>query len=222
MPGFLKRLFSRRPPQQLVLEVGPHSPSRRVPKNDHSWPLIAVLLLGVTPMAASQADSGPDSEEYAIYSLVLNQLRMIDDSYVVINDHTIDDRKPFTPIKQRLQSASRQMRGGIPRQIRTDFETKNQIRYRLENHFKLKVKVVFLSQTEIDRLVLPEWIDFLKKYPAHGLIELSRVGFNARRDRALVYTGSQGGPKSGAGFLILLSKTNGNWVIDQKIFAWVS
>lgn len=81
---------------------------------------------------------------------------------------------------------------------------------------------VFLSQAEIERLVSREWIDFLKKYPAHGLIELSRVGFNARRDRALVYTGSQGGPKSGAAFLILLSKTNGNWVIDQKIIVWLS
>lgn len=184
--------------------------------------LVAVLLLAAGPMAASQPDSGPDSEEYAIYSLVLNELKMIDESYVVINDHTIDDRKPFAPRKQRLQSANRQMRGGIPLQIRNDFETKNQNRYRLEDRFNLKVKTIFLSQAEIDKLVIPEWIDFLEKYPEHGLIELSRVGFNARRDRALVYAGNQGGPKSGSGFWILLSKTNGNWVIDQKIFAWLS
>ena len=54
--------------------------------------LVAVLLLAATPMAASQLDSGLDSEEYAIYSLVLNELKMIDESYVVINDHTSADR----------------------------------------------------------------------------------------------------------------------------------
>ena len=184
--------------------------------------LIAVLLLAASPMAASQPGSEPDSEEYAIYSLVLNELKMINESYIVVNDHTIADRKPFTPIKERLQSANRQVRGGLPQQIRNDFETKNQNRYRLEDRFDLSVKKVFLSQAEIDKLVLPEWIDFLKKYPAHGLIELSRVGFNASRDRALVYVGSQGGPKSGAGFMVLLSKKSGHWVIDQKVFAWLS
>ena len=184
--------------------------------------LVAGLLLAASTMAASQPRSGPDSEEYEIYSLVLNELKMIDESYVVINDHTIADRRPFTPIKQRLHSANKQMRGGIPLQLQNDFAAKNRDRYALEDRFNLGVKTIFLSQAQIDKLVLPEWVEFLKKYPGHGLIEVSRVGFNARRDRALVYAGSQGGPKSGAGFLILLSKTNGKWVIDQKIFAWLS
>jgi hypothetical protein len=37
MREFLKKLFSRRPPQQLGLEVGPHSASARVRDNDYSW-----------------------------------------------------------------------------------------------------------------------------------------------------------------------------------------
>ena len=38
MADFLKKLFSRRPPQQLGLEVGPRSASARVPnEHDRSW-----------------------------------------------------------------------------------------------------------------------------------------------------------------------------------------
>lgn len=180
--------------------------------------LVAVLLLAAGQMAASQPGhvdpDGPDADEYAIYSLLLNQLHPAD-SYVVINDHTTV--KPFTRTKRKFQFA-----GGLPREIRADFETKNQKRYPLEDQFNLKVKTIFLSQEEIDKLALPEWVEFIKKYPRHGVIEFSRAGFNARRDRALVYTSNQGGPKSGAGFYVLLSKRNGNWQIDQKIFAWLS
>lgn len=37
MREFLKKLFSRTPPQQLGLEMGRGSPSPRVPKDDYSW-----------------------------------------------------------------------------------------------------------------------------------------------------------------------------------------
>ena len=183
---------------------------------------VAVALVA-TPIAAGQPDSGPDYEEYAIYSVVINDLKMIDEDYILINDHTTVDKKPFTPTKKRLYWANKEMRGGIPAQLQNDFETKNRSRYRLDDHFNINVKKIFLSQAEIDKLVSGgDWIDFLKKYPGHGIIEFSRVGFNARRDRAFVYAGSQGGPKSGAGFYLLLSKTGGHWVVDQKIFAWLS
>lgn len=85
-------------------------------------------------MAASQPGSGPDADEYAIYSLLLNQLHATDESYVVINDHTVADAKPFTrTTKRKLQLASTQMRGGLPQQLRADFETKNQNRYQLKS-----------------------------------------------------------------------------------------
>src|SRR5688572_22038470 len=37
MREFLKKLFSRTPPQQLGLQVGQGSPSPRVPTDDYSW-----------------------------------------------------------------------------------------------------------------------------------------------------------------------------------------
>jgi hypothetical protein len=61
-----------------------------------------------------------------------------------------------------------------------------------------------------------------KKYPGHGVMEFSRVGFDAKKDQALVYAGIQGGPKSGAGFLILLSKRTNRWTLERKVFVWLS
>src|SRR5262245_16871628 len=156
----------------------------------------AVLLLGNSSVQATQRSPGPASDEYAIYTTVLNALFVTDESYVVINDHTTT--KPIIPIKRTLRSASSQMRGGLSQQLQSDFETKNQVRYALEDRFNLSVKTILLNQSEIDRLIgNGDWIEFLKTYPGHGVIEFSRVGFNAIGDRALVYAGSQGGPKSG-------------------------
>lgn len=56
--------------------------------------LVSVLLLTAAPTAAGPPDSGPDSEEYAIYALILNDLKMIDEDYILINDRTTTDKKP--------------------------------------------------------------------------------------------------------------------------------
>ena len=46
MRELLERLFSRRPPQQLGLEIGPHSASRRVPADDdYSWLIPPISLV---------------------------------------------------------------------------------------------------------------------------------------------------------------------------------
>lgn len=183
--------------------------------------LATIFVLAHIAVAPAQSQPTPRADEYAIYTVVLNEMFVHDDSYVLINDRT--STKAILPIKQTLRSGARQMRAGLSIQLQNDFATNNQARYRIEKRFDLPVKTILLDQAEIDRLIgNGEWIEFLKTYPGHGVIEFSRVGFNLRKDQALVYAASQGGPKSGSGFLILLSKRNNGWVIDQKVFVWLS
>jgi hypothetical protein len=49
MREFLKKLFSRKPPQQLGLEVGPHRGSVRVRNNDYSWMIPPISLVAPDP-----------------------------------------------------------------------------------------------------------------------------------------------------------------------------
>ena len=49
MREFLKKLFSRKPPQQLGLEVGPRSASARVPRDDYSWLEPPISLVDPAP-----------------------------------------------------------------------------------------------------------------------------------------------------------------------------
>ena len=49
MREFLKKLFSRRPPQQLHLEVGPRSASARVQDDDYSWLEPPISLVDPAP-----------------------------------------------------------------------------------------------------------------------------------------------------------------------------
>jgi hypothetical protein len=180
----------------------------------------AILLLIASPPFQGQTSSVLGSEEYAIYTVVLNELYVRGESYLVLTDHTTI--KPLVPITRTLRLAAKQIRGGISPELRNDFEMKNGVRYPLEDRFNLGIRTILIGQAELDRLIGDEWIEFLKKYPAHSAIEFSRVGFNTRADRALVYAGNPGGPKSGSGFLIVLSKRNNNWTIDQKVFVWLS
>ena len=67
------------------------------------------------------------------------------------------------------------------------------------------------------------WDVFYNRYPrAPGITTLSRVGFNATLDQALVYIGTQSNWLVGAGYYILLKKVGGAWSIDQKVMIWVS
>ncbi len=67
------------------------------------------------------------------------------------------------------------------------------------------------------------WEIFYNHYPhAPGITSLSRVGFNATFDQALVYIGTQSNWLAGAGYYILLKKTDGLWSIDQQVTAWIS
>jgi hypothetical protein len=83
-----------------------------------------------------------------------------------------------------------------------------------------------LSQTARNQIFSQNqsgWDIFYGRYPqAPGITTFSKVGFNAKRDQALVYMGTQSNWTVGTGYYLLLKKVNGTWSIDQQVMIWVS
>ncbi len=56
-----------------------------------------------------------------------------------------------------------------------------------------------------------------KNSGTRGTVSFSRVGFNATRDRAVVYAAYVEGWQSGTGYCIVLAKQDGLWSVENRI-----
>jgi hypothetical protein len=106
-----------------------------------------------------------------------------------------------------------------------DFVSKNEQSCPLKNRFDVGALVVLISEKE-ERGISESmygWLEFYVRYPfSHGLTELSRVGFNAGMDQALVYVANSKGGLWGAGHYVLLIKEEGRWIVQDKALLWIS
>lgn len=93
-----------------------------------------------------------------------------------------------------------------------------------EDNFDLGVPVVFISQDDLDKLLDDVyWTDFHTQFPeAGGFFELSRPGYNADGDQALVYLSYSVGSLAANGTLYLLSYENGVWQVVGEAMLWIS
>ena len=67
------------------------------------------------------------------------------------------------------------------------------------------------------------WPAYYKQYPgSQGVLEFSRVGFNADGTQALFYYGNTCGGLCGGGGYVVMKKRSGRWVIGKEIEMWVS
>jgi hypothetical protein len=79
------------------------------------------------------------------------------------------------------------------------------------------------SYTQIFEGSVDGWSHFYSLYPeAGGIVDLSRVGFDAALGQALVYGGVECGGLCGEGNVYLVSKANGAWVVAQQAPLWIS
>ena len=163
------------------------------------------------------------ADEYAVYSVLLTDMYADRRSLILIKAQTSTDMLKQSELRSLLLSMDRRLLGGVPQDLVDDFLEKNRHVSVIRNCLDLKKDYSLLSPEEVTRLVPHgDWTPFLANYPWNGLVSLSNVGFNNKMDLALVYTGSQGGGKSGAGFFVVLVKKGANWVIRNKGNVWVS
>jgi hypothetical protein len=186
--------------------------------------LVAISLLLLVGCEEKAQQVGGEAEEYAVYSALINQEYAGPDiERIVIRDHTGVSAHPS--LQEELARVSKQMRDGPDSAMVADFSTKNAQEHPLTNSFQAKVPCVLISQQELEAIFRGRggWDEFYKWYPkSQGEMTLSRVGFNAKRDRALVYVGNQSHWLAGAGYYALLEKENGVWRVRDKVLVWVS
>jgi len=198
-------------------------------------PLLAGALHGCQRSKPRATGADARDPEYAIYSLLIDNAQSIFQTgclrpgyeIVVIEDRT--NRSALDVLagegkSERDQYVRKNLPGLSPQTIDA-FVARNRRRYPLRNLFTARVKCVLISEAEM-RAIFDRgkwWPEFYRKYPkSQGILTLSRVGFNAAKDQALVCVGDQSEGRAGAGYGILLARRKGAWGIQSKVMLWIS
>ncbi|MBU7018871.1 MAG: hypothetical protein HXS44_15285 [Theionarchaea archaeon] len=106
-----------------------------------------------------------------------------------------------------------------------DFESRNEASFPLGDFFNVSMQIVLLNDEEMLNIFEEGegWDDFYDMYPsAQGIMNLSRVGFNADMTQAFLYAGNQTHWLSGAGYYVLLVKKDDVWIVEQEAMIWIS
>jgi hypothetical protein len=170
-----------------------------------------------------------DPEEYAVYCALLNAQYPADklQPLVIVTETESKPTRPF------IGHAAGWMWTGAKwpeteTETKSDFDAKFAMSSLLERRFdNLKIPYVRLTSEKLRAIFANDadateyrsaWPRFYKQYPgAPGIISLSRVGFNSKKDQALVYVGTQSGLLGGSRDVFLLSKNNKTWEIQRDV-----
>jgi len=175
-----------------------------------------------TPTPVPQATA----VDYAVYKALIET--MITDpkvAMVVIQDHTISSLNPVVSNDKVFESIQKDL-PGLDQAMRDNYLALNAQSTLLEDRFNLKVPVTLLSQADFDSFFGKNgkgWDNFYFQYPkSQGVLTLSRVGFNAQADKALVCTSTQVYTMAAAGYAVVLSLENGVWKVMNQVTLWTS
>lgn len=168
-----------------------------------------------------------EAEEYAVYDALIEQKYLRDkNELIVIYDRTSAYKLGFDEsFDKTIQFVRSRIPDNLEQELIDDFINKNLQSHTLKDNFNLKVPHVLDSKEEKNNVSEKgnSWGHFYRKYPnAHGVVSLSRVGFNRTLDRALVCDGNGRGPLNGDGSYILLIKKAGVWTIEHEVGVWIS
>ena len=166
------------------------------------------------------------AKEYAVYdallqSGVLGGAKKTD--LFVIGDKTsvrISDLLDADQLARIAKAAHRR----LDRRLVQDFIDKNGKEYQLERRFRVRREYVLVSDEEVRKLRSGEEREefYIRSRNPVGKVCLSRMGFNSRRDEALMHVDNIRGELNASGFLALLKKEFWKWRVEWKVGAWVS
>jgi len=183
-----------------------------------------IFIAGCTGSKA--APTSAIAEEYAVYKAVIESLYLTEGvELIVIENRTAIGVSSSESLDSTVKYIQEAFGDAIELETLDDYIAKNRRSHRLEGGFSLDVPYVLLSEAELAEIFEQGggWNQFYKLYPnSQGIMTLSRVGFNARMDQALVYIGNQADYLAGRGYYVLLKKKGGIWTIDRMIVAWIS
>jgi heat shock protein HslJ len=173
------------------------------------------------PSTVSTNPTQAEAEEYAVYGAVIRE-RFVTAKMIVITDHTSagmpDD------LQQTIDSLSTNLPSCQSETLQS-FKKNNEQSATLKQELNLPQPYVFINEEALDQIFASNdgWDRFYELYPgAQGEMTLSRVGFNAAFDQALLYLGNQWHWVAGEGHYLLCTKTDGHWSVSEDAMLWVS
>lgn len=147
-------------------------------------------------------------QDYAVYSALLNghpdQVKLM-----VIRGIT----KAYGGTRLLPEDYSR-FSVNVSKETFADFIARNERPLRLDRRFHLNAGYVLLSEDEIKSFSL-NWQRFDEKYPGalHRVVSLSNIGYNEKRNEAMVLTGYICGPRCCGSSYVFLTKERDGWRI---------
>lgn len=186
----------------------------------------AVVACSVGVKAPAPCETGVAANEYAVYSAAIEEFRKgHNGNSVVIYNRTEDVSGPESVTSGRM----RRCEAFVPEteeSVAASFGERNRQPLELTRSFTLKGDYVLASDADLktipdDRMRLE---GLAAKYPdAFGVVGISRVGFNAEMNKAVVYI-SRGycGLGCGEGACMVLVKEDCNWKVKDKGSVWMS
>jgi hypothetical protein len=189
--------------------------------------LVAALLLAACGGTVAPPTPAPTpdiaAEEAAVYAAAIQvYLGGVPDPLVLADQTAMDIGQDITAT---LDYVTQQLTGTTPATL-ANFRARNDRPQPLPPDMGLPFRYVLLTATEQQSYFQPNaggWDAFYQRYPnAQGIMSLSRVGFNAAMDQALVYVGNQSNYLAGAGVYYLLAKEDGTWQVVGEVMVWIS
>ncbi len=184
---------------------------------------LCLLAVEATPCKTSSQIHDAVADEYSVYAAAL-------DKYVGSGSY-VAAATTFVPVREkeldRALSFPIDDADHLSRALIEDFKSRNRHSQPLAQHFPEGIHVVFLSEIEHKSLFASSieegWDNFYRKYPgASGITYLSRVGFNQKRDTALIYVSNVRNGEVGGGAYLLLTKSNGKWSVISRTRGWIT
>lgn len=109
-----------------------------------------------------------------------------------------------------------------------DFILKNKFSIKIKDDFYTQKNIVILKEQEIKEtfkdFIYIGWKNFYKKFgeETQGLLTLSRIGYNDKKNRAMIYYSNQSNSTNGTGYIMILEKINSKWKICSSTMVWIS
>ncbi len=169
-------------------------------------------------------------EEYAVYAAFINEGFYLTGSrysqdeiqLIVIIDHTYGC-EPDEELKEVLEWVGQEM-PSTEQETLDNFQIKNTESHPLGDYFTLSLEVVLVSIEEMREMLQKDsaWKEFYAKYPySQGIMTLSKVGFNAEMNQALLYVTDEWDDNIGSGYYVLFTKKEGIWTIQDWVRSWI-
>jgi hypothetical protein len=188
---------------------------------NYSFPLILMMIL--LPLNSY----GQDTIEQEIFSALItgefsepayepmegNPILIIEET----SSHSIGSRLPSLDKFHEMGLSS------LDSIALNDFQQKNKkIKY-IQKFSIPNINITIIAKKDWDKVMNKGgWRLYHKTYGYTPTVVLSRPGFNEGKTMAFIFYRTQSDKLGGAGFFLILKKTNDKWMVIEKAIAWRS